>query len=334
VRRAAKSVLLLLIAVPTIVLAQQQPQTGNLVGQISVASGSFPTKRIYVAIESRGTPMNAVYADDEGRFAFYELVANPYRIVINDEAYQPSSTTVVVNPLIAHTTTVRIVLTPKTEKAATDPTQRLQGSNPYIVDPEEFTRKFPKKALEQYEKGLSAQARGRSDEAIERYKRSLEIAPDFYPARNNLGSVYLGKGDTQAAATEFERVISTNQSDASGYLNMANLYLLTKRYDSCEQMVKEGLRRQPNSAFGKFVQGALLARTSRPTDAEQALRQALQFDPQLAKVHLELVNLYLHQGRKADAKTELEVFLEQFPKDALAPQAREVLKRLKSSDSN
>ncbi len=333
-RRAAKSVFLLLVVVTTSVFAQQQPNTGNLVGQISIASGSFPTKRIYVAIESRGTPMNAVYADDEGRFAFYELVANPYRIVIGVEAYQPSSTTVVVNPLIAHTTTVRIVLTPRTEKAATDRTQRLQGSNPYIVDPEEFTRKFPKKALEQYEKGLSAQAKGRSDEAIERYKRTLEIAPEFYPARNNLGSVYLEKGDTQAAATEFERVIATNQSDASGYLNMANLYLLTRRYDASEQMIKEGLRRQPNSAFGRFIEGALLARTSRTADAERALRRALQLGPQLAKVHLELVNLYLHQGRKADARTELKVFLEQSPKDPLAPQAREVLKRLKSSDSN
>jgi tetratricopeptide (TPR) repeat protein len=203
-----------------------------------------------------------------------------------------------------------------------------------MVDPEEFTRKFPKKALEQYEKGLTAQAKGRPDEAIERYKKTLEIAPGFYPARNNLGSLYLGKGDTQAAATEFERVIATNQSDASGYLNMANLYLLTKRYDNCEQMVKEGLRRQPNSAFGKFVEGALFARTSRPADAEHALRQALQFDPQLSKVHLELVNLYLHQKRKSDAESELQVFLQTFPKDPLAGQAKEVLKRLKSSGPN
>lgn len=330
-RRAAKSVFLLLVVVTTGVFAQQQPNTGNLVGQISIASGSFPTKRIYVTVESRGTPMNAVYADDEGRFAFYELVANPYRIVINDEAYQPSSTTVIVNPLIAHTTTVRIVLTPKTQKAATDATQRLKGSNPYIVGPDEFTRKFPKKALEQYEKGLAAQAKGRPDEAIERYKRSLEIAPDFYPARNNLGSVYLGKGDTQAAASEFERVIATNQSDASGYLNLANLYLLTRRYDASEQMVREGLRRQPNSAFGRFIEGALLARTSRPVDAERSLRQALQLDPQLAKVHLELVNLYLHQDRKAEAESELQSFLRTFPKDPLADQAKHVLKRLRSS---
>jgi tetratricopeptide (TPR) repeat protein len=333
VRRAIKAGLLLLTFAISIALAQQQ-QTGNVVGQITIANGGFPSKRLYVNIESRGTPMNAVYADDEGRFAFYELVANPYRIVITDEAFQPFSTTVIVNPLIAHTTTVRIVLTPKTEKSVTGSAQRLQGSNPYIVDPDEFTRKFPKKALEQYEKGLAAERKGKFDDAIERYKKTLEIAPGFYPAHNNLGSLYLGKGDTQGAATEFERVIATNQSDASGYLNMANLYLLTKRYDNCEQMVKEGLRRQPNSAFGKFVEGALFARTSRPADAEHALRQALQFDPQLSKVHLELVNLYLHQKRKSDAESELQVFLQTFPKDPLAGQAKEVLKRLKSSGPN
>ena len=114
-------------------------------------------------------------------------------------------------------------------------------------------------------------------------------------------------------------------------MNLANVYLQTKRYDDALHSVEEGLRREPNSAFGKFLLGSIYERVGKGTEAEKALHEALALDPAMAKVHLELVNLYLTEHKQRQAETELQAFLKDFPNDPLAPKAREVLYRLQSS---
>ena len=312
-------------------LAAQQAQTGNISGQINVTKSGSPNKRILVSLEARGTPITSTYADNQGGFFFGELVANPYRLTIDEPEFEPVSVTVMVNPAEIRTTFARIMLVPRRASTAERTAPRPSGSNPRSVDSFEYTRKFPKKAVDAYEAGLKAEREGKSEDALKYYKQALNIAPELYPARNNLGTLYLSRGDTQAASNEFQKVISGNQSDASGYFNMTNLLLLTQRYAEAETMVQEGLRRQPDSAFGKFVEGSLLARTARLPEAERSLRQAIQLDPLMSKVHLELVNLYLHEKNIEAAKKELTIFIDLFPKDALAEKAREVLKRLEQT---
>jgi regulator of sirC expression with transglutaminase-like and TPR domain len=66
-------------------------------------------------------------------------------------------------------------------------------------------------------------------------------------------------------------------------------------------------------------------------EAERALRQALELDPQMSRVHLELVNLYLVQQKNAEATAELRSFLKDCPDDPLAPKVKEVLKKLEAA---
>ncbi len=68
---------------------------------------------------------------------------------------------------------------------------RVEGSNPYLVDPAEYNRQFPKKTLKEFEKGVEADHQGKTDEAIEHYQKALSYSPNYYPAHNNLGSAYL-----------------------------------------------------------------------------------------------------------------------------------------------
>src|SRR5207244_11923783 len=92
---------------------------------------------------------------------------------------------------------------------------RAQGGNPYLVDPADYNKRFPKKAIKEYEKGLDADHQDKREEAIAHYEAALKIAPDFYPAHNNRGSDYLSKSDFAAARKEFEEAIGLNQCDAA-----------------------------------------------------------------------------------------------------------------------
>ena len=41
-----------------------------------------------ISLEMRGSPIASAYSDDQGRFGFYDLVANEYRVTVSDDSYE------------------------------------------------------------------------------------------------------------------------------------------------------------------------------------------------------------------------------------------------------
>jgi tetratricopeptide (TPR) repeat protein len=322
--------LLAFFAIPGQLCAQQN-QLGKIIGDIRVVRGDFPVHPVLITLEMRGTPIGSAYCDSQGRFGFYNLIPNEYRVSVDDDAYEPFSATTQVNPENSTTNFVQVALVPR-PSAKKDPLPgRVEGSNPFLVDPAEYNRRFPKKTLKEFDKGVEADHQGKTDDAIQHYEKALSYSPGFYPAHNNLGSAYLARQNFDAAQTQFEAALKGNQNDAQLYFNLANVLFLTQRYPAAEREIEEGLQRRPDSAFGHFLQGSVYSRTGRPELAEKSLQSALQLDPKMSKVYLQLVNLYLQQKRTPEAIAELEAYLKAFPDSPLSPKARETLKRLQGN---
>ncbi len=312
--------------------AQLPANTGTIVGELRVTRGSFPSMHVLVNLTSNGALAGTVYSDSEGRFSFEDLPGNVYHVVISEKGFRPADVTVMLNPSVQHVMYVRLELTPD-ENADAKPTgQRVQGSNPSMVDESALLSNFPKDAKKEYEKATKLQAAGKGKEAIDHYQKALGIAPTMYFARNNLGSLYLETQRFADAEAEFRKVIDQNQADGNAYFNLANVYLLTKRLGEALEFTQQGLKRQPSSAFGHFLMGSLMLQKGSHIEAEKNLRVALNENPDLVNAHLALVNLYIQQNRNADAVKELTVFLKQSPDSNFAPQARDLLKKLQSPD--
>jgi Flp pilus assembly protein TadD len=319
-----------LLGLATSLPAQQT--TGRIIGQVRILRADFPSERILVELEVRGAPMNSLYTDSEGRFGFYNLDPNPYHITINDDRYQPVRVLTVVNPLVMPTSIVEITLLPKASAqpeslAAKD---RISGGNPNLVDVKDYAKKFPKPAVKEFVKGAEAERKGKRDEAIQHYQKAITLAPEFYPAHNNLGSAYISRSDFPAARQEFEQVVKLNPNDAAAYFNLANVALMTKQVPDAERFLAEGFKRQPDSALGKFLSGSLCAHSGKTQEAEHFLREAIQLDPAMAQARLQLVNLYLKEQRKEQAIAELRDFLKAFPDGPFSPKAKEVLQKLEA----
>jgi tetratricopeptide (TPR) repeat protein len=329
-RAVLLSALLASFVVP-IQLSAQQNQLGRIVGNVRVVKGDFPAHPVLISLEMRGSPIGSAYCDDQGRFGFYSLVANQYRVSVDDDAYEPVSETTEVNPVTAPMNFVQLMLVPRAN-ARKDPLPgRVEGSNPYLIDPAEYYRKFPKKTLKEFDKGVEADHQGKTDDAIQHYEKALSYSPNFYPAHNNLGSSYLARQNFEAAQTHLEAALKANQNDVEAYFNLANVLLLTQRYPAAEREIEEGLQRRPDSAFGHFLQGSVYSHTGRPELAEKSLQSALQLDPKMSQAYLQLVNLYLQQKRTPEAIAELEAYLKAFPDSPLSPKVRETLKRLQGN---
>jgi tetratricopeptide (TPR) repeat protein len=126
-------------------------------------------------------------------------------------------------------------------------------------------------------------------------------------------------------------VIQLNQSDAAGYLNLANVCMLMGQLPDAQRFLNDGLRLQPDSALGKFLLGSLDMRTGKLAPAEQALRQAVQLNPFMAQARLQLINVLLKEGKRADALGQLQDFLKAFPASPFRSQAEQLMHRLQAS---
>lgn len=312
-------------------LCAQQVQLGKIIGNVRIVKGDFPPHPVLISLEMRGSPIASAYCDGQGRYGFYNLVANEYRVSIDDDEYEPFSATTAVDPALSPQNFVEIQLTPRAN-AKKDPLQgRVEGSNPFLIDPAEYNSHFPKKTLKEFDKGVEADQNGQPDDAIQHYEKALSYSPDYYPAHNNLGSIYLTRQNFDGARVQFEAAIKANQNDEKAYFNLANVLMLTQEYAAAEREIEDGLQRRPDSAFGKFLQGSLYSHTGRPEQAEKSLQSALQLDPKMPQAHLQLVNLYLQEKLTQKAVGELETYLKAFPDSPFSPKARDLLKRLSGS---
>ena len=329
-RKFLLGVLLLLAFDPAL---WPQAQVGSVVGEIQVVRGDFPRHPVLVELQLHEATISSVYTDDQGRFGFYGLGSNLYHVIINDDSYQPVNEQANLNLLISSQVVVQVRLIPKTDDKKDPLAGRVKGSNPYLIDMKAYDRHFSKDVVKEYKKGVKADHQGKPDDAIGHYLKALSLAPDYYPAHNNLGCDYLSKADITSAQTQFEETIRLNQNDAEAYFNLGNVLILRQRYPEAEQMLQEGIRRRPDSALGEFLFGTLYSRTGKPADAERHLQQAVKIDPLMSQARLQLVNLYLQERRTPDAIRELESYLSAFPDAPFAPRARETLKKLQGNSS-
>jgi tetratricopeptide (TPR) repeat protein len=326
-RSLVRSFLLVLLALAAPCPPLSAQRGWSIIGTVQTSHGELPDRRILLALQFRGNTIATAYCDSEGKFFFPDLSANVYHVLVDDENYQRVEEMAQINPMSTGPTFVRIVLVPREAPRSESP---APGSNPNMVNSAEFTSQIARPAIKEFKKGVESDKDGRPDDAIAHYTKAVGLAPDFYAARNNLGTAYLGKSQFAAAQEQFEQVIKTNPSDAAAYFNLGNLFFLTQKYVEAVGSLDQGLSKQPNSPLGHFLLGSVYARTGKSEEAEKELQTSLQLDPKMLKAHLALVNLFLQRDRPADAVYQLKQFLKDGPDDPFAPKAREVLKRLEA----
>ncbi len=85
---------------------------------------------------------------------------------------------------------------------------------------EDTVRKDPTNFAANNNLGIELNRRGRLDESIVHFKRSLEIRPEHHPARNNLGVALAMKGDLSGAEAHFRRVLKEDALNENAKINL------------------------------------------------------------------------------------------------------------------
>jgi arylsulfatase A-like enzyme/Tfp pilus assembly protein PilF len=120
---------------------------------------------------------------------------------------------------------------------------------------------------------------GRLDEAVKALDDTLTSAPDYPPAQELLGTIWLLKKDYVRARQQFARLAAVAPDSYGAHYNLAILAMREGRKEEAGQELRAAARADPGSAQPHATLGALYCAQGDSNKAESEFRQALVIDP-------------------------------------------------------
>jgi len=174
------------------------------------------------------------------------------------------------------------------------------------------------RAITETNLGTALYEAGRHDEAIARYRRALEVQPDYVPAFNNLGVTLRAAGRTDDAIRAYRDGLALRDDYPDLHYNLANALLAVQRPDEAAAHLRKAAVGTPDSAGVHNNLGMALANKGQFADAAVAFERATLLDPASSKAHRNLGNVLATLGEEARAYEHLSRAASLPPPDAEA----------------
>jgi tetratricopeptide (TPR) repeat protein len=161
---------------------------------------------------------------------------------------------------------------------------------------------------------------GRTVEAEEQFRRSVEIEPNIM-GYGSLGLIHWHGGDVKLAEQEWREALSLAPNDSSILNNLGLVCTNQGRYTEAVSFFHKAIELKPDDPSPHLNLGIAYGKTGQNGSAETEFRTALSLSPQQdnSQAHFKLGALYLSQGRRAEAMREYQAGLKSDPenRDAL-----------------
>src|SRR5215218_1705013 len=138
-----------------------------------------------------------------------------------------------------------------------------------------------------YEQGLAAYKANRDEEAVEKLKQAVELAPDFAEAHYRLGLAYNATKQREEADKAFEGAVKAfekvtkrepKNSDAFYFLGLS--YEQLGKYDEAVKALKEAVKNSPEENDDKYFELASAHfHIAQYDEAVRALNKTLEINP-------------------------------------------------------
>jgi len=148
--------------------------------------------------------------------------------------------------------------------------------------------------------------------AIEKLRRVIRIDPQASRAYDNLGLALDMQGHQDQAREEFEKAVALNRKlphpSAWPPHNLGALLLRMQQFKAAEDALREALRYNPNFPMAHYHLGRVLEDENRDNDAIEEYRAATSGDQPIMEAFYSLGLLYRRHGRMEEAKAAFAAY--------------------------
>ena len=120
---------------------------------------------------------------------------------------------------------------------------------------------------------------GKHDQAIDQFKKALEIDPHYTVGPFLFGDIYTDAKNYQEKINDFKDVIKTNLEYARAYNYLGLTYLKQKNYSAAKNSLLESIRVNPKYAKANNNLGVLYEEMGNTAKAIESYRLAQRIDP-------------------------------------------------------
>lgn len=141
----------------------------------------------------------------------------------------------------------------------------------------------------------------RNDEAIDAYKKAIELAPTKVQVWNNLGNLCAKVGRNDEAMIAFRKALEGNARDAIAWNGLASVHSKLGYKDEAISAYRRALQYTPTFAQPWCGLGDVHASAGRPDEALKCYHKAIELNKQYVAPWLRMGALFTKQERHRDA---------------------------------
>jgi superkiller protein 3 len=163
---------------------------------------------------------------------------------------------------------------------------------------------IPEVARSLMEEGDRAREAGRLDDALAKYEKAIEAAPQLSSAYANAGAILFQQQKVDEAYKLFVRGVEQSPSDRTLLSNAAAAAQQLGKSSEALAFVDRALEKNARDAALHALRGTILRSLGRDADAVAALQEATRLAPNEARHHFSLGNALYATGKKNEAIDE------------------------------
>jgi tetratricopeptide (TPR) repeat protein len=166
------------------------------------------------------------------------------------------------------------------------------------------------------QRGIALLQKGRVNEAMDDFRKSLEIKPDDDVVYDDLGLAFCQLGRTNEAINCYKEAVEINLYDASGYNNIGSALYQMGRTTEAIGYFKKSLEIKPYNDAACYNLGVALFQLGRTTEAIDYYNKALAINRNDAEAYGSLGLVLFHSGQTDEAIADYQKALAINPNDA------------------
>jgi tetratricopeptide (TPR) repeat protein len=161
--------------------------------------------------------------------------------------------------------------------------------------------------------------------AIKKFQEAVAAKPDLIAGWEALAKIQLRTKDYKGAIESANKALALANDETEMYGVLFDAYTAT----GDKAKAAEAKKKLPANAPGLFNDAAKLINAGKDAEAEPVLKQAIAADDKFAAAYYELGMVYVRLQKNADARANLQKYLELQPNGKDAATAKEMLNYVK-----